>query len=394
MPSRPDAVVEAIDLADPALFAGGGPDRAYAELLRRGAVHRNECRDGSWFWAVVRHSDIVRAYGDAATFSSVNGIRLGSDPEAVGRAAQRMLIVSDPPVHSALRRIVGSTLTPAVLRRLDADLKRHVTELIDRTLELREFDVVSEIAARIPEAVICGLLGVPEADRRELLELTTRAFESPDDMARAGANADIFMYFDDLVSLRQRRPGTDVVSQLLAAGLDPDDVVLNCNGLLSGGNETTRHALAGAVLAFAEFPDQLAALRANPDVATAVEEILRWTTPAVYVLRTVTRPTEVSGVTMAAGDQVALWNAAGNRDPEVFADPFRFDLSRSPNRHLAFGHGRHTCIGARLARLEIAAFLAELCRRVAGVIVTQPPVWNGSNFARGLSRLIVRWEAD
>ncbi|MFK4106428.1 cytochrome P450 [Streptomyces sp. NPDC019531] len=385
-----------IDLTDPGLFLGESPDGVYAELRRQGPLWRNRSAHGPDFWAVVRHQEIVRGYADSKSFSSVNGIRLGTDPAAAGRAAQRMLIVSDPPTHTGLRGDINRTLGPAVLRALTARLHETVRTVLDQALQLPEIDFVSEVASRIPEDTICQLLGVPETDRSELARLTTQAFESPDEQVRRAANAEVFLYFDELVT-RYRHRGTDdqgsqdVVTVLAASSLDTETIVLNCAGLLAGGNETTRHAISGGLLALTQFPDQFTGLGQDEAlVDSAVEELLRWTTPAVYVLRNVVRPVELGGVELLPGEQVALWNASGNRDEAVFPDPGRLDLARFPNRQLAFGHGRHTCIGARLARLEIAAFLSGLRTKVGGVEITGTPEWNGSNFARGLRRLPVR----
>jgi cytochrome P450 len=392
MRSGSDERTGRIDLTDPAHFAGDDVDELYAELFRRGPIHRNETGDGA-FWVAVRHDSIVEAYSDPATFSSVNGIRLGASAESVGGAAGRMLIVSDPPEHSRLRRTVAGTLGPDSLRRVEPEIRRLVADLFDQTIGRGPFDVVEMIAARIPEAVIGTLLGVPEQDRRAVLELTDRAFHGSDPASRAAASTDIFVYLDELVSHRSASPGTDLLSQLLTAGLDRDDAILNGTGLLFGGSETTRHVISGAVAAFARFPAELDRLRSgSASTASAAEELLRWTSPAVYVLRTITRHTRFAGTDLEAGEQIALWNAAGNRDPDVFHDPHRLDVTRSPNPHLAFGHGRHTCVGGRLARLELNAFLAELVRRVTRVTITEPPVWNGSNFARGYQKLIATWE--
>jgi cytochrome P450 len=174
--------------------------------------------------------------------------------------------------------------------------------------------------------------------------------------------------------------------------LTDEEIVFNCNGVLAGANETTRYSTAGGVLALAENPDQWRALRAGGEAAipAAVEEILRWTVPGVHVLRTATRPATVGGVPIGVGDRVTIWNVSANRDEAVFADADRFLVDRSPNRHITFGAGRHLCLGARLARLELAAFLSELLDRVEKIELRGKPRYNASNFTWGLRELPLR----
>ncbi|MFJ8473594.1 cytochrome P450 [Kitasatospora sp. NPDC094011] len=383
------------DLTDRMLYETGDPEALYARLRRQAPVWRQRDTDGNTFHAVLRHRDILTAYTDTATFSSVNGIRIGADTTAVDYAAHKMLIVSDPPVHAHLRRAISRTLTPEVLRSLAARLDRHIGQLFEQALCADAVDLVHDIARPISQTVICDLLGVPPTDRAHLVDLTTQAFEAGEENTRRAANTEIFLYFDDLLDQHRSRPpesGRPTVMSLLAhSELDHDTAVLNCSGLLSGGNETTRHVLSAGTLALARHPGQFARLTTDAALTDpAVEELLRYTSPAVYVLRTVTRPVTLAGTHFAKGDRVALWNASGNRDEDVFPDPDHLLLDRTPNRHLGFGQGRHICIGARFARLEIATYLGHLRTRVRALQVAGPPRWNGSNFARGLTSLPIR----
>ncbi|WP_033290727.1 cytochrome P450 [Amycolatopsis jejuensis] len=382
----------ALDLTDRTVFTEGDPNALYAELRRRGPVWRNDSAEGKPFWAIVRYRELLEAYADTATFSSVNGVRLGTDPSAARGMGNRMLIVSDPPHHGPRRKLVSRTLTPETVRTLVGRLRTRVAARLDHLLEVREFDFARELAREVPESVIGELLGIPETARTGLATATTEGFESPDDRVRRSANARVFLHFEDQVS-GYRRDGAadDAVGAMTATTADDTDVVLNAVGLLFGGNETTRHALSAGLLAFIEHPDQYDLLRSSESIVdSAVEEVLRWTTPAVYVLREVLRPVTLGGVGFRPGDQVALWNAAGNQDEDAFARPEVFDVTRTPNRHLALGHGRHVCIGSRLAKLEIGVVLTALRARVRAVELTGAPVWNGSNFTRGLLSLPIR----
>jgi cytochrome P450 len=275
-----------------------------------------------------------------------------------------------------------------------------VRGLLDDALAAGEVDVV-ETARRLPTRVVCALMGVPREEWDWLGGTMNDAFEGEDEQSRLAAHAEIFLYFSELVLDRRDNPGDDFVSRIAAdrrstadgpkRPLTDTEIVVNCNGVLAGGNETTRYSAAGAVLALIEHPDQWAALRADRALLpSAVEEVLRWTTPGVHVLRTATAPTTIGGVDIAAGDRVTLWNVSANRDDAEFGDAGRFRVDRTPNRHIAFGGGRHQCLGARLARLELTVFLEELLNRVAAVDIVGEPRYTASNFTWGVRELPVR----
>ncbi|HEX9335182.1 MAG TPA: cytochrome P450, partial [Pseudonocardiaceae bacterium] len=388
------AVLADVDLADPDLYEHGDPDAVWAWLREHAPVHRNT--GAARFWSVTRHRDAVAVYRDPVTFSSARGMVLGVDVEAGDPASGRMLVVTDPPRHTGLRKIVNGVFTPRMLRRLESRVATTVEQLVDRVVG-GECEFVNDVAARLPVTIICELLGVPGADQDWMYHLTSTAFGGGDprstaDVApadRAQAYGDIFDYYRDLAEQRRRSPGSDLVSILVqgdvdGAPLDTEDVLLNCTNLIIGGNETTRHAAAGGLLAFAERPATWQALRqAGGAVDALVEEVLRWTTPGMHVLRTATRDVEIGGVPIAAGDSVVVWNASANRDDEIFREPQRFDPNRSPNRHIAFGQGGHHCLGAALARIELTTLFGALLARVGRVELAGPVVRVRSCVLRG-----------
>ncbi len=391
-----------IDLADLDLYEHGDPDAAFAVLRGETPVYRNPPPDP--FWAVTRYADAVAVYRDPATFSSARGMVLGVDPGQGDPASGRMLVVTDPPRHPKLRRIISGVFTPRMMRRLEDRVRATVQRLVERALARGECEFVDDVAARLPVAIICEILGVPPADQDWMYHLTSTAFGGGDPRAaeevstedRGQAYGEIFEYYRDLAGQRRRTPGPDLVSRLVHGEVDgvplgTEEVMLNCTNLIIGGNETTRHAAAGGLLALAEREDAWRQLRADAAaVPTLVEEVLRWTTPGMHVLRTSTVDAELGGQRIRAGDRVVVWNASANRDEDVFADPQRFDVFRAPNRHIAFGQGGHHCLGAALARTELTALFEELVKQVASIELAGPVRRTRSCVLRGIRRLPVR----
>ncbi|NKE58810.1 cytochrome P450 [Lentzea sp. PSKA42] len=390
-----------IDLTDGQLFARNEFWAALAHLRRHDPVHWHPDDDGG-FWVVTRYDDVVGVYSDPDSYSSRYGMRLGGNPDAVAAVAQRMLIVSDPPDHTHLKRVFAKSFTTAEMHRVDGLVRRVVRDVLADAVEVGELDFL-DVAKKIPNHVVCALMDVPRSDWEWIGQVTTDAFEGADEATRAGAHSEIFLFFTELLAERRARPGDDFVSRIAldrratddpAGGrpLSDEEIVFNCNGVLAGANETTRYSAAGAVLALAENPDQWAVLRAGGAQAapTAVEEVLRWTVPGVHALRTVVRATTVGGVHIGVGERVTVWNASANRDEAVFDEADRFRVGRAANRHITFGAGRHLCLGSRLARLELTVFLEELVARVRGFELVAEPTYNASNFTWGLRNLPVR----
>ncbi|MEE1739707.1 cytochrome P450 [Streptomyces sp. BE147] len=398
-----------IDLLTPEVFAGHRHLEQLAAVRARPGLTRHPEPDGPGFWVAARYDDVRTVLSDPATFSSRAGIRLGGSDEAARMVADRMMVVSDPPRHGRIRRVVGAPFTPAALLRWHDRIVAGVTELVDEVVEAGAGgpvgdgpdraagppvrDAVGDLTQRLPNQVICAMMNLPRADWPLIGRLTTDGLDSPDPIDRLDANAEIFGYFADLIGRRRARPGDDLISALLAADgdLTDEELLINCSGVLTGANETVRYAAAGALLVFGDRPDLWTALRASPELLpTTVEEILRWTSPGLHALRTVTRPVTLSGSDLLPGERVTAWLCSANRDPAVFPDPDTFRPDRTPNRHLAFGWGPHVCVGSRVARLELTALLTALIRRVATIAPAGRPVWSTGNFIHGLTRLPVR----
>jgi cytochrome P450 len=392
----------AIDLTDPSLFRGNQFWPVLAWLRANEPVYRHPEPDGPGFWVLSRYRDIVDVYTDHETFSSRYGMRLDSDPAAVQAVAQRMLIVSDPPYHTHLKRVLMRSFGPSEMPRIEGLVRQAVREVLDEAVTGDPLDFI-DVAKLIPNRVVCALMGVPRADWDWIGSVTTDAFDSEDPDERSAAHSEVFLFFTELLQERRDTPGDDFVSRIAhdrvvteeppgERELSDEEIVFNCNGVLSGANETTRYSAAGGVLALMQNPDQWQALLDGGPAAVpgVVEETLRWTTPGVHAMRTATRDTTIRDVPIARGDRVTLWNVSANRDEDVFEQPDRFDIARRSNRHITFGHGRHVCLGARLARLELAIFYEELIRRVGAVEPAGEPQYNPSNFTWGLRSLPVR----
>ncbi|WP_218923788.1 cytochrome P450 [Streptomyces sp. rh34] len=391
------------DIADPDLYADGDPLPVWEQLRATAPVHWNDHPHGGGFWAVMTHAPAVQVYRDNHTFTSERGMRLGSHPQAVAAAAGRMLIVTDPPRHSQVRKTMNPAFTPRRTAALEHTMREVLEPLLDAALEKGTVDFVDEVAAVLPSAIVCHLMDIGQRERLSLVELSSTAFGSSlgangcpvSPSARTLANAEIFRFYRDLLARRRAAPGEDVVS-LLAEGmadgapLTDQEILLNCNGLLTGANETTRLSSAAGLLALMDNPGQWQRLRDREvDLDTAVDEILRWSTPAMHVVRVARTTTVIGGQTVRAGEQVAIWNPSVNRDESVFDQPHTFDLGRRPNRHLAFGLGNHFCIGASLARVELRVFLHVLLDKVAGARLAGPIRRMRSNFMWGIESLPV-----
>jgi hydroxylation protein CepL len=368
-----------VDLGDPDTYDAGAPYELWERMRATGPVHRSVSRRlGTEFWSVIAHREIRSMLGDDEAFVSRYGVFLGFGPQAPDPAGQRMLVVTDGPHRRALRSAMHGFFSPGWARRYrDAMVTEFHTHLSGRVGGER-FDFAQQVAWRVPMFVTCRILGLPEADRDRMCTLANGVLTREGAGATA-ARAEIFAYFRTLVAARAAEPGDDVVSALLAdltdGPLPADDIVLNLLSLLVAANETTRLALTGAVVAFAEHPLQWERLCGSPELAAqAVDEVLRWTSPGLNVSRTAARQIVLGGVTIPAGDVVTAWLPAGNRDPEIYHRPYEFDIGRRNGSHVTLGHGPHHCIGAALARVEISALLEVLTAHVRRIEITGPPV--------------------
>lgn len=385
-----------IDLTDPSTFSSGSFHEAFSEMRDEKTPHHHPEPDGPGFWVVCRYEDVQSVYADPHRFSSRSGMRLGSAAAAVAGVADRQLVVSDPPRHTRVRRIANEAFTPRRMRRVAEPVGAAVDALVTALRDSGGGDFVAAVAEPLPVHVICAMMDLPREDWERVGAWTTRGLESPDERQRRAANAEIFLYFSDLVAYRREHPGEDLVSLLMAEparGGDPltdEEIVVNCNGILVGAIETLRYAAAGGGLAFADDEAAWLAVRdGHTPVPAAAEEILRWTAPGLHAMRTVTSPTRLGGVDLAPGDRVTVWNCSANRDETVFAAGETFLPGRSPNPHLTFGWGPHTCIGSRLARIELTALLESLRTHVTAVHRTAAVTWSASNFIHGPTALPV-----
>jgi cytochrome P450 len=389
------------DLASPAFYAGEQHVEVWREARRVHPIAWAESDRAGGFWSVTTHALTDRILRRPRVFGSAQGMRLVGNETAVRAASGRMLVVSDGEAHRGLRSAHMAWFTPRTVAALGPALHRRLQAQLHGLLARgTAFDAVGELAVRIPMWALFAMMGVPGSDQDELARLTAAAFDDADETeagirARASAHATIFGYFANLVRRRRGRPGPDIVTALTraevnGATLSDEVIVLNCEGLLNGGLETTPHAVSGAILAFAQHPDAWQRLRTDPRaMESAVEEILRWTSPAMQAMRTATTDLSVGPAAIRAGDRVVMWLPAANRDESVFADPDVFRIDRERNPHLAFGAGPHFCIGASLARLELRGFLDAMVRLVDAVEVDQA-VRRPSSFLNGLARLDVR----
>jgi cytochrome P450 len=401
-----------VDLTDLDLFAAGFPHGVFTQLraIAPAMWHPPTAHtpDGEGFWSVHGHPECMTVLHDPATYSSVTG---GTRPYGGTTlndlpVAGQMLNMMDAPRHQRVRLLVSKGLTPRTIGRLEGDLRTRAAALVDAAVAARDGDFMETVAGELPMQAICVLMGIPESDRHQLFSWiehvfdfkgAREAFAPTDEAARAGAA--MFDYGRALIEEKRAHPADDMLSVVCHAHLEGEDppqltdpeLQFFFSLLWAAGADTTRNAIGGAVVAFTEFPEQLALLRADRSVMPgAVEEIVRWTHPASYNRRTATCRTELAGCTIEAGAKVVFWEASANRDERVFADPFRFDLCRDPNPHLGFGHGVHHCLGANLARLEIRAVLDALLDRVARVELTGPVEWTRSNKHTGIRHLPVR----
>ena len=402
--------VAQIDLLDRDRFTQGIPHEWFTWLRANAPVFHHDEPDGAGFWVITRYDDIVAANRDAASLSSsqeLGGVVMLEGPTAPfpgTEMAGNMMLFMDPPDHTRYRKLVNRGFTPRMIGALEPHVRDLTVGIVEAALAKRDCDFVVDVAAELPLEVIAELLGVPRDDRHKLFDWSNRMVGSEDPEYQVSeehvteAQIEMFMYAQALAEKRRAAPQDDIVTTLLTAEIDGDslsemDFNLFFMLLSVAGNETTRNAIAHGMNAFLENPDQWALLVSDPDrhMATCVEEILRWASPVLYFRRNARKDVTLSGQTIRAGEKISLWYISGNRDEAIFDDPFRFDITRDPNPHIAFGGGGpHFCLGAQLARLEIRLLFDELARRVPRLEQLGEPDRLRSNFIGGIKHLPVR----
>ncbi len=397
-----------LDLITPDHYERDGyPHPEWTWLRRHDPVFWYERDNVDPFWAITKHADIIAIGKQPEIF--LNAPRLAVftrelPPPPEGQS--RHLLNMDPPDHGRYRRVTSGWFTPRAIRGMDAKVARVTREVIDDAAQKEVGDFVRDISAKITIAVIAEMLGVPRADWDLLFRWTNEIIAPQDPEFQHGATPtetlersrlELFSYFNDLAMRRRAAPSEDIVS-VVANGnvngqpLPPVELLSYYFLLVVAGNETTRNAMTGGMLAFLEHPDQWENLRRNSALLdSAVEEIVRWITPVIQFSRTATRDYELRGKTIRTGQSVCLFYASGNRDEEVFEDPFRFRIDREPNLHIGFGMGEHVCLGAHLARLELRHAFAQLRERLTHCELAGPVARVRSSFVGGIKRAPMRW---
>jgi len=375
-------------------------DAAFARLRSEEPIAFHEHPDsGRGFWSVTRHEDISRINPDFESFSSAAGSRVAHDPEMdLLRPASDSFVETDPPTHTSMRKIVSKGFTPRGIKRFEDIIRDRVRDVVSGIPTSGTFDFVRAAAAPLPLHVIGDIVGVPEADRDYLFELTNRSFgdgdtaydASPEDGSKAVE--ELRAYGLDLARQRRADPRDDLTTTLVATDVDgrplsPTEMGAFLALLIGAGNETTRNALSLGMKGFSDFPEQRVALL-NEEPRNVADEVLRWATPLMGIRREVRKTAHIGGVQMDPGDKVVLWYRSSNRDESVFPDPLRFDVSRDASRHQAFGGGGpHYCLGSNLAKVEIQVFFEELFKAHPDIRVVSEPALVRSNQFRAVREM-------
>ncbi len=394
-----------IDLLTPASFASGQPHDQYRWLRDHAPVHWHQDPDGPGFWAVTKFDDVWTVDRDFTNFSSEPTIMI-QDPEnggVGGFGPYKMMLMMDPPDHTAFRKLIRSEFTlPSAKLRQDR-IQALAKQIVDAVIDKGECDFVADVAGEMPSYVIAELMGLPLEDGRELYKLTEAIHTAPEAQepgAAGRAVGKMFEYATGLIAEKRARPADDLTTRLLACEVDGrklDDMefLLFFLLLVDAGGDTTRNLLSGGLLALMENPDQMAWLMADlpARLPSAREELLRWTSPVIYMRRTATHDAKLGDAQILKGQKVVMYFGAANRDPAKFDRPETLDLSRPDNAQLAFGTGPHGCLGQHIARIEIDAMLSEVLTRMTDFELAAPPEWLASNFISGPRTMPLRFGA-
>jgi len=399
--------LDEISFIHPDAFLQGPPHEIWKRLRRERPVFWHQpVGPIPGHWAITKYDDIIEISRQPTLFISSKGITAGTNPDDPTSGVGKMLIVTDPPRHVRLRRLVNRSFTPRAVAQLEPRVRRITRDLIARVAPKGSCDFVVEVSANLPLAVICELMGVPESDWPYMFALTNRSLGADDPEYRtadssqetfAQAQREMFQYFAELGRKRAANPHEDLLTTLLNAEVDGDklteeEILFFCFLLIVAGNETTRNAISGGLLALIEHPEEKQKLLVHPELLpSAVEEILRWTSPVMHMARVATQDYVLRGQTIRAGDRVVMWYPSANRDEDVFPDGDRFRIDRQPNDHLAFGIGEHFCLGAALARQELRVMFDELLRALPDIELDGPVERLRSNFIGGIKHMPVRF---
>jgi cytochrome P450 len=360
------------------------------------------------FWAITKHADImeIERANDLFTNYPRPVLVTAEADEQQAAVGIRTLIHMDDPRHRVVRAIGADWFRPKAMRALKLRVDELAKVYVDKMMEIApECDFVQQVAVNYPLYVIMSLLGVPESDFALMLKLTQELFGSDDDEFKRGTTTEeqmsalleMFQYFTALTASRREHPTEDLASAIANARIDGEplsdiDTISYYAIIAAAGHDTTSATISGGMLALIEDPDQLRRLRGDPGLMPlATEEMIRWVTPVKEFMRTATADTTIRGIPIAAGESVLLSYVSGNRDEDVFGDPFRFDVARDPNKHIAFGYGVHFCLGAALARMEVNSFFSELLPRLRSAELAGDPQHVATTFVGGLKHLPIRY---
>lgn len=404
-----------IDLLDRDAFLDGPPHEWFTFLRQNAPLYKHPEPDGPGFWVITTYDDVVAVNRNAKTFSSDqrNGGVVGlenmgliqeSESPFGGDEAPALMLMMDPPAHTRYRKLVNKGFTPRMINALEEKIRAASVRIIDEAVAKGEVDFVLDVAAELPLQVIAELMGIEEEHRHDVFTWSNQMIAGGDDPEYQVAEdtlgtalVGMFGYAQQLADQRRASPQDDIVTTLLNAEVDGDrlsDMDFNMFFLLLAvaGNETTRNALSHGMNAFLEHPDQYRLLIEEPELAdSATEEVLRWASPVMYFRRNALEDFELHGQEIQAGDKLSIWYPSANRDEDHFEEPFRFDITRSPNEHIAFGGGGpHFCLGASLARMEIRVLFEELAQRAPTITALGEPDRLRSNFIAGIKHLPVQ----
>jgi cytochrome P450 len=412
METRPGA----LSLFDPDTYRAG-PPHAYLRLLRREApvcwhekpgpeVKTNSSLQ-SGYWVLAKYQDVIDVSRNPHLFSSYVGTSFMMDPpETELPGLQAMLINMDPPGHVKYRRLVQRGFTPKMVAQLEPRIRMHARRIVDNVARKGHCDFVNHIACELPLILICELMGVPDEDRPQIFEWSNALIGNDDPEMQAGADpmqvsAQMWMYSNALAQKKREQPDDTLISKYVHGevdGMKISEFELNNFFLMLSvaGNETTRNATSHFMRLMSEHPDQFELLKGDVDrlLPGAIEEALRFSPPVVAFRRTALADTEIRGVRIRKGDKVLLSYPSANRDEEVFPDPDRFDIRRTPNHHLSFGIGEHFCLGANFARMQLRSILREVVTRLPDIRVVKPPKFQRSNLIHGIREMHVEFTPE
>jgi cholest-4-en-3-one 26-monooxygenase len=395
-----------IDLHAPEQYVTGVPYQQFKRLRAEAPVFKHDDPEQpNGYWALTRHADVAHVSRNPEIFSSYERTALSQEFDEEQIAQTRLLMLNqDPPDHTRLRGLVNRGFTPRMIGKLESRIYEVCAKTVDAAVGKGAGDFVSLCAAELPLVVIAELMGVPQEDRHKVFEWSNRmiGFDDPEFQTTPEdgkiASIEMFAYANELAAQKRDQRQDDIVTKLLSPdeeGNELNELEFDMFFLLLAvaGNETTRNAISGGMLAFIEHPEQWQLLKNDPALLpTAADEIVRYVTPVIHFRRTALRDVEIGGVQIKAGDKVVIYYSSANRDESVFADPDAFDITRDPNPHLGFGGGGpHFCLGRHLAKLEIEQFFKALTERVDRVELLAPPRRLRSNFINGIKEMQVRF---